>query len=353
MTIRHQEVVKYDCPLKRAVVLLCALGIVAPFLLGATQADARAGSSRPVAVTPLVKSIEVAGDWYVDKIHLPQAWQLTSGSPEIVIAIVDSGIDPHHPDLKGKLVAGYNAQEKNTNTSDQYGHGTKMAGVVAARVNQVVGTIGVARQSHIMPIRVTDRTGRARAATIASGLVWAVDHGARVINLSLEGVILNAEIRRAAEYAFRKGVLVVAPSGNCACVVNAEKSLFILSVAASDENDQLASLSTTGPFVSLLAPGVNITTTAMYGLHLADSGTSLASAVVTGVVALMLSVNPALSPDQLTKLLLETAANPAAGSNERGIGYRRVDAFAAVNAAKSYAQDLLLPPGKPISTVAQ
>ena len=265
---------------------------------------------------------QLANSWHLKKIGLPKAWALSPGSPEVVVAIVDSGVDPHHPGLSGKLVAGFNTADKKNRTADQFGHGTKMAGVAS-----------VAGRSSIMPIRVTDRAGRATSAAIAQGIVWAVDHGARVVNLSLEGVVRNAAIRGAAEYAFNHGVLVVAPSGNCGCEDASAETPFILSVAATDENDRVATLSTTGPFVDLSAPGVNLTTTAMYGLYEDDTGTSLASAVVAGVAALMFSVNPALGPAEVTLLLQKTAVDFGGNRRATGAGTGRVDAFAAVSAA--------------------
>jgi thermitase len=245
-------------------------------------------------------------------------------------------VDPYHPDLAGQLVAGTNSHEQSNNTADQFGHGTKMAGAVAARSNNGVGIAGVAGQSRIMPIRVTDRAGRATSASIAKGIVWAVDHGARVINVSLEGVVKNAAVRAAAEYAYNHGALVVAPSGNCGCVDPTPESSYILSVSATDEADHVAAFSSTGAFVDLSAPGTNIPTTAMYGLYLSDSGTSLASGLVAGVAALMFSANPTLTPAVVAQLLEATAFNPRGNGRDPGFGHGRVDAFAAVSAALAY-----------------
>ena len=281
-------------------------------------------------------SAQQASAWHLAKIRAPQAWSLTPGSAEVVIAVVDSGVDPYHRDLAGKLVAGTNTNDKPAHTQDQFGHGTKVAGVVAARSNDGTGVAGVAGLSTIMPVRVTDRAGRAATANIAKGIVWAVDHGARVVNVSLDGVAGIAAVRTAAEYAFKHGVLVVAPSGNCGCVDPATETPYILSVSATDEADHVAALSTAGAFVDLAAPGVNIPTTAMYGLKVTDSGTSLASGVVAGVAALMFAANPALTPAVVTQLLEATAVNPGGRGRDPRIGHGRVDAFAAVSAAASY-----------------
>lgn len=277
-----------------------------------------------------------ATQWHLSRINAPRAWDLTHGAPGVVIAIVDSGVDPYHPDLAGKLVAGYNSFDRSGRTADQFGHGTKMAGIAAARRNDGAGIAGVAWQSPIMPIRATDRAGRATSASIAKGIVWAVDHGARVINVSMEGVVRNAAIRAAAEYAFNHGALVVAPSGNCSCRDPSPDTPYVLSVSATDESDRVTPSSTSGAFVDLAAPGESIPTTAMYGVYLGESGTSMASAVVAGVAALMFSVNPALTPAAATELLLRTAFDPDGKGRDPRAGHGRVDAFAAVSAAAAY-----------------
>jgi subtilisin family serine protease len=285
------------------------------------------------------KAPQLASRWHLTRIKAPQAWELSQGSPGVVIAIVDSGIDPYHPDLASKLVAGVNTFSKLAGTADQFGHGTKIAGVAAARSNHGVGIAGVAGLSPLMPVRVTDRTGGAKPSTIASGIVWAVDHGARVVNLSLEGVVRHAAIRKAAEYAYRHGVLVVAPSGNCGCVDPSPETPFILSVSATDENDRIVPSSSAGAFVDLAAPGVNIPTTALYGLYVGESGTSLSSAIVAGVAALMFSVNPELTPAAATEILQATAVRPEGPGRDARYGHGRVDAYAAVSAAARYRGD--------------
>jgi subtilisin family serine protease len=277
-----------------------------------------------------------AAQWHLPQILAPQAWDLTQGSPGAVIAIVDSGVDPYHPDLAPNLVAGYNTYNNNTNTLDQYGHGTEVAGVAAASSNNGQGIASVAGQSRIMPIRVTDATGRATSATIANGLVWAADHGASVVNLSFESVAGNAAIRAAAEYVLNKGALVVAASGNCGCFDATADNPFILSVSATDETGGIAYFSSTGPYVDLAAPGTNILTTAVGGLYFSDSGTSLASPVVAGVAALMFSANPALTPTVVAELLEATAQDAGTAGYDTGFGFGRVNAYAAVAAAASY-----------------
>ena len=283
---------------------------------------------------------EYMGQWHLPVIQADRAWDLSQGGANAVIAIVDTGIDASQPDFASKLLVGYNTYSNNSDTSDAFGHGTEVAGVAGALTNNNVGVAGVAGNAPIMPVRVTDATGAANAASIANGIIWATDHGARVINLSFDGVVGNATIATAAEYAFNHGTLVVAAAGNCSCVDGQIETPFILSVSATDENDALAYFSSTGSYVDLSAPGNNILTTQKYSLYLPDSGTSLASPVVAGVAALMFAANATLTPTAATELLEGTAVDLGNAGYDPNFGYGRVDALAAVTAAINY-----VPPG--------
>jgi hypothetical protein len=279
---------------------------------------------------------EYPAQWHLPRIQAPQAWDITQGKAGAVVAILDSGVEATHPDLVGKLVAGYNTYANSADTSDAYGHGTEVAGAAGAYTNNALGIAGVASGAPIMPVRVTDATGRATSASIANGILWAADHGARVVNISFGGVAGNATIRAAAEYAFNHGTLVVAASGNCACADPTPDNPFILSVSASDESDSPAYFSSVGPYVDLSAPGTNIWTTAKFGLYLSDSGTSLASPIVAGVAGLMFSANPLLTPALATQMMEATAVDPGGAGYTESMGYGRVNAAAAVLAATTY-----------------
>ena len=298
------------------------------------------------ALTP--NDPEYGGQWHLPKINAEAAWDLTQGDANAVIAILDSGVDATQPDFASKLVTGYNTYGNNTDTSDAYGHGTQTAGVAGAATNNVVGIAGVAGGSPIMPVRVTNASGAATSASIANGIIWATDHGARIVNISFNGVAGNTTIRTAAEYAVNHGTLVVAASGNCACTDPTAETPFILSVSATDEYDALAYYSSTGPFVDISAPGNNILTTDRYGLYFPYSGTSLASPVVAGVAALMFSAKPSLTPTLAAQILESSAVDLGAGGYDPSYGYGRVDALAAVNLAINYTP----PPDTTAPTVA-
>lgn len=286
--------------------------------------------------------------WHLPHIHAPGAWDISRGGP--TIAILDTGIDSAQPDLAAKLVAGYNTYSLSTTTTDATGHGTTVAGVAAALLNNTTGVAGLAGDSPVMPVRVTSNTGVATSSTIAAGITWAVDHGARVLNISLESLGNSSlagdpTIRAAAEYAFNHGAVVVAAAGNSGTYDATAENPFILSVAATDETDAQAWFSNSGPYVDLAAPGTNIWTTEPFGIYLPEEGTSMSSPIVAGIAALMLGSNAAVTPTVAVQLLEATAVDLGDPGYDAVYGHGRVDALAAVQAAKRYqpAQDLTAP----------
>lgn len=172
-----------------------------------------------------------------------------------------------------------------------------MAGAAAAISNNGVGVASVAWQNPLMPIRVTDTQGFAYDSLIASGLVWAVDHGAKVMNLSFGGVAGSLTITSAANYVKSRGGLLIAAAGNCGCFDSTPANSSMISVSATDSFDNLAWFSSQGPYVDVAAPGVSMYTTTAGAGYGAPSGTSFVSPLAAGVVALIWSVNPSLTPD--------------------------------------------------------
>jgi len=272
-------------------------------------------------------------EWHLTKIMAPDAWNLTLGSPNIVIAFLDSGIDATHPDLAAKLVAGYNTYNGNTDTADVYGHGTKVAGAGAAITDNGQGVAGIARANGIMPVRVTDTAGYAYDSTIANGLTWAVDHGARVMSISFADIAGSSTIRSAAQYVMNKGGVVVAAAGNCGCVDSTAENPYLLSVSATDSSDTIASWSSRGPYVDLSAPGVGILTTTVGGGYAGVSGTSFSAPIVAGVAALVLSAKPNLSATGVVQLLEANADDLGDPGWDQNYGFGRVNAYRAVAAA--------------------
>lgn len=272
-----------------------------------------------------------SSEWHLPMVGAPTAWNTSIGAG-ITVAILDSGVDATHPDLQGQLVPGWNFYDNNSNTADVYGHGTKVAGVVAALGNNGAGVAGVAWGSRVMPIRVTDTSGVGTLSAFANGLTYAADHGARVANLSFP-VQSSGSTQTAAQYFVNKGGLVFNSAGNYGTLDSTPASNALVSVTATDSTDTLASWSSYGPYVDVSAPGVGIWTTTVGGGYGGVSGTSFSSPLAAGVAALMMSVNPSLAPSQILSLLESTAVDRGTAGYDYDYGYGRVNAAAAVAAA--------------------
>lgn len=248
-------------------------------------------------------------------------------------------VNLNHPDLVGRLVPGYNFSDGNTDVSDTCGHGTAVAGVAAASTNNATGVAGIAGAARIMPVRIafTDTTGcSAYFSTIASGLTYAADNGARIANISYGSVASSAAIMSAANYMKSKGGLVFVSAGNNNIDENIASDGSMIAVSATDANDAKASFSSWGSFVTLSAPGVNIWTTNMAGGYSSWNGTSFSSPLTAGVAALVMSARPDLSGAQVQSLLYSTATDLGTAGLDPVFGYGRVNAAAAVQAAMRF-----------------
>ena len=287
-------------------------------------------------------------EWHLQTINAPIAWNTSIGSG-VTVAILDSGIDPTHPDLVGQLVPGWNFYDNNSNTADVYGHGTLVAGVVAALGNNAIGVAGVAWGAKLMPVRVTDTSGIGTLSAFANGLTYAADHGARVANLSFP-VQSSSSTQAAAQYFVNKGGVVFNSAGNYAALDSTPPSNSLVSVSATGSNDVLASWSSYGPYVDLSAPGVGIWTTSLGGGYSAVSGTSFSSPLSAGVAALMMSVNPSLAPAQIVSLLESSAVDLGSAGYDYDYGYGRVNAGAAVVAAAQAKAADVQPPSVAITS---
>jgi subtilisin family serine protease len=288
-----------------------------------------------------------ANAWHLPKIDAPTAWDTTQGSG-VVVAILDSGVDPNHPDLSPQLVPGWNFYSNNADTSDVYGHGTKVAGTLAAVANNAVGVAGVAGQARIMPIRVSGADGMGSWSAISSGLIYAADHGAKVANASFLGLTDSASTRSAAQYMKDKGGLVIVGGGNTAVLQTYAVTTSMIAVAATDANDGRASWSSYGNYISLSAPGAGIWTTTMGGGYGSVSGTSFSSPVTAGVVALMMAAAPGLPNTQIEKILFQTAVDAGDIGWDQYYGWGRVDAGKAVSTAYS-SSPIVIPPAVSVS----
>ena len=275
-----------------------------------------------------------ASAWHLPAIQAPAAWDVSTGDG-ITIAILDGGVESTHPDLAAHVVPGWNFYDNNSNTSDVNGHGTRVAGTAAAVGNNGLGVTGGAWNAKIMPMRISDLNGNITYYSIvANSLVWAADHGARVANISY--IVSDvATIQNAAQYMRNKGGVVVASAGNTGLYMSSPNTSTIITVAAIDGANQRTSWSAYGPIVDVTAPGTSIWTTNVGGGYGAYNGTSFSSPLTAGVVALMLSANPALQPAQVDSILTSTATDLGAVGRDDYYGAGLINASAAVVAAKA------------------
>ncbi len=278
-----------------------------------------------------------ASQWHLPKIAAPAGWDITTGSSTVDVAILDTGVDPDHPDLAGKLLPGYNFYTYTTDTHDVYGHGTKVAGSAAAITNNGIGVAGVAWKNPIMPLVITDTTGYATYTRMANAIIYAADHGVRIINISFGGTSSSTTLQSAVDYAWNKGAVIFASAGN----YNTSTPYYpaacnnVVSVAATDANDAKASFSNYGTTIDIAAPGVSILATADGGGYASVSGTSFSSPIAAGLGALILSVNPTLSNAQVVDIITKNADDIGTPGFDQYFGYGRINVLKSLTAAQS------------------
>lgn len=317
---------------------------------------------------PLVHPVTMPNDplvgsqWHLAKIQATTAWTNDvgghQGSAAVVIAIIDSGIDPAHPDLAPKLVAGYNAINPAAPPSDEAscGHGTLVASIAAAATGNGLGGAGVAWLPRLMPVKAIayePSLGECvgNSFDIDQGVLWAASHGAKVINMSLGGDERSDAEAATMQSAFQSGCLLVAAAGNDGASTPSYPAAypFVVGVAATDSNDQRASFSNFGFFVDLAAPGVAMVTSNAAGVPPAYAptytydGTSFSAPVVAGVAAVLLGQDPGRSNDDLIRILEQTADHLGAGvpgTRNDQYGFGRVNLYRALTGAATPAPKL-------------
>jgi len=272
--------------------------------------------------------------WYLSKIQAPSAWDLNTGAPSVVVAVLDTGVRASHPDLAGKVLAGRDFADSDSDPTDENGHGTAVAGLIGAASGNGTGMASVAWKTSILPVRVLGKDGSGSHSDIADGIVWATDQGADVINLSLGGTGSSVTLQNAVNYAWSKGVVIVAAAGNngdsVPCYPGACTN--VVAVSATDSSDIRTSWSNYGSYIDIAAPGSNILTLSGTSSYGAMDGTSFSSPLTAGVVALMRAANPALSNANIVNALLTNADDLGASGKDHDFGYGRINARRAVAA---------------------
>lgn len=304
------------------------LEIWRPALLAAAAALAVAlglGAPSPARAAGLPDDALLSQQWQLrSPLDLPDAWD-RSGGDGVEVAVVDTGVDLSHPDLRDNVdvAHSYDFVSHSPDVTDQDGHGTAVAGVIAARGNNRIGVSGVAPRARIMALKVSDGAGPAPADAVAEAISYATANGARIVNVSLNSPDSSPAVEDAIRAAVAAGVVVVASAGNQGQDLAAAPSYpasydGVLAVGALNRAGQVAPYSNTGPAVDLLAPGDDILSTAPGGDYGTRSGTSMAAAEVSGTLALEAADEPAAPGPQLAGTLLATG-QPIGGSELRSL----------------------------------
>ncbi|WP_409299892.1 S8 family peptidase [Peribacillus sp. SCS-155] len=265
--------------------------------------------------------------WNLPVIQAEQGWDISRGSKDIVIAVVDSGVDLHHPDLRGRLTSGYNVLANNHIPDDDNGHGTHVAGIIASETNNARGVAGLTWYNKIMPVKAMGAKGYGTTFDVAKGIIWATDHGADVINLSLGNYQPSAVMHEAVQYAFRKNVVIVTAAGNDNTDQPSYPAAYpeVLSVAAVDYQGNRAPFSNFGEHVDVSAPGVEIPSTYFHQQYAALSGTSMASPHVAALAGLIKSKNPDLKNTDIMKNIGRTSYDLGAAGVDQYYGSGLID----------------------------
>jgi thermitase len=272
--------------------------------------------------------------WHHTKINTAAGWEYGRAAG-VTIAIVDTGVSCNHPDLQGKCVAGYDHANGDADPSDDHGHGTHVAGIAAAQTNNGTGVAGVGWEARIMPVKALGASGNGSHSAIANAIIWAADHGAQVINMSLGGPFTTSTLANAVSYAIsQKGVTLVAAAGNENTSNPSYPAAYpnVIGISATTQSDSRASFSNYGDAIDVAAPGVAILSTVTSGGYQAWSGTSMAAPVAAGLAALLKGQNASRTPAQIEQLLEQSADDLGASGWDQLFGWGRI------NAARAMAQ---------------
>ncbi|TSC96581.1 MAG: putative subtilisin [Parcubacteria group bacterium Athens1014_26] len=274
--------------------------------------------------------------WGVDRIDAEKVWAVTTGDL-VKVAVIDTGIDVFHPDLKDNIKGGMSAVAYTASYNDDNGHGTHEAGIIGA-IDNTIGVIGVGHQIDLYAVKVLDRRGSGYLSDIIEGLDWAISNGMQVVNMSLGTASNILSFREAVQRVNAAGIVQVAAAGNSGgSVIYPAAYPEVIAVSATDSSDKIASWSSRGPEVDLSAPGVSIYSTYKGQIYKTLSGTSMAAPHVTGVIALMIDrktcdydLNGICTPAEVQQKLEATAEDLGVVGKDNLYGAGLIDAEKAI-----------------------
>ena len=308
---------------------------VAAIGVAAISAAVLQGAGAGAAQQPNDPGYTLGNQWALTKLRAPEAWDITTGSPGVTVALVDTGADLDHADLAAKLLPGHNTVSAGATAQDDFagpGHGSLAAGVVGASTNNAVGVAGIAWNARLLPVKVCDSAYCALTDT-AEGIRWAADQGADVINV-FPGFDSdpNGELLSAVNHAAAQGAIVVAAVGNSSASIQyPARYPGVIAVGVTDQNDAVTTYSPAGADLDLVAPGVSITSTTKMGNYTTFTGAGASAPHVSGVLALLLSQG--ISDTAAVQALFAGAKDLGAAGWDANSGWGRVDACGALSAA--------------------
>ncbi|MTI82103.1 MAG: peptidase S8 [Firmicutes bacterium] len=260
--------------------------------------------------------------WGIDKIGANEVWGLSRGEG-VKVAVIDSGIDLDHPDLSGNIMGGVNILKPAESPEDDNGHGTHVAGTIAAEDNNY-GVVGVAPAVHLHAVKVIDRSGEGSLVDIIKGLEWCSKNGIKVANLSVGTNTDKKSLRMAVKKAVERGMILVSAAGNDGTTDSVDYPAAypdVIAVGAITERGGISSFSSRGPQITVVAPGSGVYSTFTGDSYQRQSGTSMAAPHVTGLIALLLRRYPQLKPPQILELLRKSSQKlPKLTTEEQGYG---------------------------------
>ncbi|NIK77414.1 hypothetical protein FHS15_002550 [Paenibacillus castaneae] len=276
--------------------------------------------------------------WNLPSIETEKGWNVSKGDEQVTIAVLDTGVQSNHPDLTGKITNGINLIDESKAPDDDVGHGTHVSGIIGAIVNNGEGVAGLSWYNKIMPVKVLDSSGAGSTYSVAQGIIWATDHGAKVINMSLGNYAQADFLHDAIKYAYEHDVVMIAASGND----NTDRPGYpaaypeVFAVAATDSKKQKASFSNFGDYIDVAAPGDSIASTYPGSQYAALSGTSMSTPHVAALAGLIRSVNPELTNVEVMEIMRKTANDLGSKGKDIYFGYGEIDVDKALLSASSY-----------------
>ena len=269
--------------------------------------------------------------WGPAKIRCPEAWDIFTGNDDVIIAVIDTGVDYNHPDLAGKVIKGYDFCNNDDDPMDDYGHGTHCSGIASAIGNNGVGIAGVTWGAKVLAVKFLNSGGSGSYANGAAAIIYAADHGANVLSNSWGGSGDSQAVHDAVDYAWNHGCLFVAAAGNTgggllypALFANA------MAVSATDSGDNLADFSSRGDKIEVAAPGVGVYSTLPGGSYASWSGTSMACPHVAGLAGLIMSYNRDKTSAEVRQIICASAKDLGTPGRDPNFGFGRIDAYQAL-----------------------